>query len=55
MIKKYYTADLIRDGVIVGSSITSVWFFQSALCACKNIRGAANADGLVTCNFRLVK
>ncbi len=49
MFKKFYTANLVRNGVPVGYAIARVWFFQSAWTATNKIDRAAwdyNADAI---------
>lgn len=37
MFKKFYTANLVRDGVPIGYALVGVWFFQSAWTATNKI------------------
>lgn len=55
MFKKVYTANMVREGKMVGTVMARVWFFVSAYDAWDALIKLAADENASLCDFRRVK
>ena len=55
MLKKYYTYDIVQNGIILGSGLTWVWIWVSPLNAYKIVSATLSDYGAKQTNFRRIK